>query len=911
MDDKSNRMQAPTKEIAQEEKEICEALAQSLICLDPATFQDIFSSHIEYIFDQMVMFPGVIALPQALLSSPQIVASVAGLLLRFLVERLTRLGEKDQNYATTILRLFKVLFVAVTQHPDKLEVVLRPHLGNIIMTSMKNSGKAVEPLNYFMLLRTLFRSIGGGRFELLYQEVLPFLQVLLESLNSLLAAAHEPRMRELFVELCLTVPVRLSVLLPYLSQLMKPLVYALQAGQELVSQGLRTLELCIDNLTQEFLEPIMAPVIKELMVGLWKHLKPSNGTVNGGVAKGGNNVIAMRILGKLGGRNRKFLNGPVEVGFDLNLEVGVEVGVTFQGGNERGAAWGTQWVGLDRVVEACAKILEGKEVDGAGAGGAGAFSKEQAFEFVKGCLALMLDLEDGGEGFEEAWREIVARCVKLTVEDKGKKEKKAVEEEAAGPVPMEGVEHVDGTQAPQQQQQQQQQQPAEGQVPATAPTQSAPQAAPSAQPAAPERSPFIEQPPVTREKKEAHDKALSRIMVAFFNTSAGGGAVGEQAWQILENLCRHIAILCINDTVEWKLNPVIPASPSHSTPGTTVHIMQSRVEGFLDAIVEVMCSEDLEKRQLAEKVILLVHSNCMEFLGNKEAQEGLPFLHALAARFTACCYQEVWFKKTGGVHGINLLAARLELAPKWMLQHELDFVKAILYVLKDSSADFVVNNMDEASSTLSFVLRGCNRSEGGDAAGAGVSAQAEEERTGKFNSLIALLISELNNPSAVVRETIRSALQLLADLRNKEVTEILTPVQERLLTGIFAKPLRALPFHVQIGNIDAITYCLSLRPPLLQFNDELMRLLHEALALADAEDQALVSKTSQYKNATSLIGLRTVCIRLLSAAMQCGEFSQARLANIRARIISVFFKSLYSKSGEIVEVANKGRFVAP
>ncbi|KAJ3053641.1 hypothetical protein HK097_003754, partial [Rhizophlyctis rosea] len=281
VDDKSNRMQAPTKEVAQEEKEICEALAQSLICLDPATFQDIFSSHIGYIFDQMVTYPGVIALPQALLSSPQIVASVAGLLLRFLVERLTRLGEKDQNYATTMLRLFKVLFVAVTQHPDKLEVVLRPHLGNIIMTSMKNSGRAVEPLNYFMLLRTLFRSIGGGRFELLYQEVLPFLQVLLESLNSLLAAAHEPRMRELFVELCLTVPVRLSVLLPYLSQLMKPLVYALQAGQELVSQGLRTLELCIDNLTQEFLEPIMAPVIKELMVGLWKHLKPGTAGANG------------------------------------------------------------------------------------------------------------------------------------------------------------------------------------------------------------------------------------------------------------------------------------------------------------------------------------------------------------------------------------------------------------------------------------------------------------------------------------------------------------------------------------------------------------------------------------------------------------------------------------------------------
>jgi len=71
-------------------------------------------------------------------------------------------------------------------------------------------------------------------------------------------------------ELCLTVPVRLSALLPHLHFLMRPLVLALQAGPDLVSQGLRTLELCIDNLTPNFLDPIMAPVINDLMQALWK-----------------------------------------------------------------------------------------------------------------------------------------------------------------------------------------------------------------------------------------------------------------------------------------------------------------------------------------------------------------------------------------------------------------------------------------------------------------------------------------------------------------------------------------------------------------------------------------------------------------------------------------------------------------
>ena len=55
------------------------------------------------------------------------------------------------------------------------------------------------------------------------------------------------------MELCLTVPVRLSVLLPYLHMLMDPLVSALNGSKTLISQGLRTLELCVDNLQPDFL----------------------------------------------------------------------------------------------------------------------------------------------------------------------------------------------------------------------------------------------------------------------------------------------------------------------------------------------------------------------------------------------------------------------------------------------------------------------------------------------------------------------------------------------------------------------------------------------------------------------------------------------------------------------------------
>lgn len=107
-------------------------------------------------------------------------------------------------------------------------------------------------------------------------------------------------MKDLFVELCLTVPVRLSSLLPFLPMLMDPLVSALNGSPMLVTQGLRTLELCVDNLLPDFFYDHIQCVRAELMQALWKTLRnPDNSSLG-----------AFRILGKFGGGNRNMLIQP-------------------------------------------------------------------------------------------------------------------------------------------------------------------------------------------------------------------------------------------------------------------------------------------------------------------------------------------------------------------------------------------------------------------------------------------------------------------------------------------------------------------------------------------------------------------------------------------------------------------------
>ena len=177
------------------------------------------------------------------------------------------LADKKDNLDTSnlYLKLFKLVFGSVSLLASANEQMLKPHLHAIVNKSMQMALTARDPINYFYLLRALFRSIGGGSHDLLYQEFLPLLCNLLQGLNVLQNGHHKSQVKDLFVELSLTVPVRLSSLLPYLPLLMGPLVSALKGSSALVNQGLRTLELFVDNLQPDFLYDHIQPVRAELM----------------------------------------------------------------------------------------------------------------------------------------------------------------------------------------------------------------------------------------------------------------------------------------------------------------------------------------------------------------------------------------------------------------------------------------------------------------------------------------------------------------------------------------------------------------------------------------------------------------------------------------------------------------------
>jgi transformation/transcription domain-associated protein len=240
---------------------------------------------------------------------------------------------------------------------------------------LEYASKAKEPYNYFLLLRALFRSIGGGNHDLLYQEFLPLLPILLQNLNELQTGLHKQYLKDLFVELCLTVPVRLSSLLPYLPLLMDPLVSALNGSQTLVSQGLRTLELCVDNLQPDFLYEHIQPVRTDLIQGLWRTLRSTNDS---------NAQTAFRVLGKLGGNNRKMMIESQKLKYNPNLMNckefnGPTIKISFPNYTSNIE------LSLEKVIDSCLNVLKSGLND--------SHSKKHAYYLVSAFISSLIDTE--------------------------------------------------------------------------------------------------------------------------------------------------------------------------------------------------------------------------------------------------------------------------------------------------------------------------------------------------------------------------------------------------------------------------------------------------------------------------------------------------------------------------------------
>ena len=803
-----------------EEKDLLETFATVFHCIDPATFHEVFQQEIPRLYDMIFEHTGLLHIPQFFLASEATSPSFCGMLLQFLMERIDEVGSADVKKSSILLRLFKLAFMAVTLFAGQNEQVLLPHVVNIVTKSIELSTKAEEPMNYFLLLRSLFRSIGGGKFEQLYKQILPLLEMLLDVLNNLLMAARKPAERDLYVELCLTVPARLSHLLPHLSFLMRPLVVALRAGTDLVGQGLRTLELCVDNLTADYLDPIMAPVIDELMTALFNHLRPhpySHFHAH----------TTMRILGKLGGRNRKFMTGAVPLTYRGYADDPSSFDVRLIG-SKKDRAFPAD-LGIDFAVQ---KLMEASKTgkNNQNARQYDEYYKNQALNLIMTQVKLRI-------GFDQLPDDL-PRIVRLQAQDL------LARKADINFAPFEVSNR-------------------ERSIP----------------------------------KKDEQDKVTKNLLKAVMFAQSLP-SFKDEASAFLLDLCKHFALIEVGRSLV-DLKRTFSAFDPKAGEGPLC--IDSRV--LSDAIVECLASDHPDVRDAAKTAIQELYKSTAIIFGSESNVGRLPLFTHLSSTFCHSCYEEEWFTKTGGSLGINFLLTELDFGDNWITSKQNEFIRALMYVIKDMPQDLPEKTRCLAQTSLEVLLQRITKDIKKEDA-LPVTAQPGQApvKQPRLAQICMQLNNELSHMNKFVRGTARKSLELIAKAADCEVWELVEPYKDRFLQPIYSKPLRALPFSIQIGYINAMTYHMSLKNDWVKFDDNLNRLLMESLALADANDESLANKPAEYRTHEHIVDLRVSCIRLLSQAMTFEEFSNNPT---KGKILSVFFKCLYSESKPTIDAANE------
>jgi transformation/transcription domain-associated protein len=292
--------------------------------VNPHMLQEIWLLNMDFFFERVHQRGYIWSIVQYLLSREESTVIMLPIILKRLMSHLEDVGGEDEEVAGVLVRAFRGVFQAVAKFPAKNQGFLAAHLGRIVMDSFPLATKAARPSNYYHLVRALFRAMGLhiNNMDALFAELVGCLPELLQTLDKQLHLADASN-RDQIVELFLNIPVRLTNLLSHLHYLMRPLSIALRGTPELVSLGLRTLELCIDHLTAEFLDPILEAQLRPIHEALHALLRMQGSTPIV-------TTSVIRVLGKLGGRNRKLLYADPVMGYSSRIDI-VTMAIPFDG----------------------------------------------------------------------------------------------------------------------------------------------------------------------------------------------------------------------------------------------------------------------------------------------------------------------------------------------------------------------------------------------------------------------------------------------------------------------------------------------------------------------------------------------------------------------------------------------------
>ena len=263
-------------------------------------------------------------------------------ILNYLVnEKIGALRDVNSREGATVLQLFQLCFETLPRIQNNdlqratqlaangvpgVERVVQPYIVAFLKKVTPLVSESPETSGYMKAIRSLFFALAAtNKFLDIQASVgssglhVQIVDTFLSLMNSPLVASKE--VEEMCAEICLLVPARLEHLIPLIPRMMQAAVVALNSGDRSVHIALRVLDVWVESFNPEFIERSMSRVTKPLMTALWGHIKPQS------QGQFGHKVASM--LGKMGGRGRRWLGESASVDYKDIPEYGMRVILAF------------------------------------------------------------------------------------------------------------------------------------------------------------------------------------------------------------------------------------------------------------------------------------------------------------------------------------------------------------------------------------------------------------------------------------------------------------------------------------------------------------------------------------------------------------------------------------------------------
>uniref|UniRef100_A0A7E4VJ21 Ufd2P_core domain-containing protein n=1 Tax=Panagrellus redivivus TaxID=6233 RepID=A0A7E4VJ21_PANRE len=260
--------------IGPEEKEYVENFISIFHSIHPNVFERVFKQHLPMFFENSLRNGFIANMFISVITAPPLQASTAFVLVDFVMDNLhyaTELDEDDTYRYFVYQRVLKATIqcmsaLAAQPQPYGFQRKIQEFFFKFAVVCIRRSHNLIDPAAPITSLRTIFRQCGTVVGEALYELFLPLFPSFLQWMSASQNLVANDQIQDSFIEMCLSLPTRLSSLVAYMPMIADAAVnsFIVSANQMQNSipvnpQGWRTLDLCLDNyytgVVIDFLQP--------------------------------------------------------------------------------------------------------------------------------------------------------------------------------------------------------------------------------------------------------------------------------------------------------------------------------------------------------------------------------------------------------------------------------------------------------------------------------------------------------------------------------------------------------------------------------------------------------------------------------------------------------------------------------